>query len=327
PYELFGSAAQQALSYVGSVSGTFTRTADIANICAHLPYLNRQVVESILESLAEKDYLKPHGFKNRYGAGQDLYKLIDYRMIYGNFPVASQQIPISHGKKVLGHVPSINLLRIHRGNNIRFAGKKWQVKSAKAEGIEVITSNNQTHALDMKYSGKGVETDAFVLNAVLELLRKNDFELEIYAKADRNNMNSTVTSIKKLTQKNNIPFIKKNGKYTYLTFAGNLVNKAIALITNQYDFEVDDIKLTCSTRVNWESIPTNPNSYDVIFEHLFEADSDQTFYQSLLPASFQKHEFLQKWLKDSTIESQLKRLQRSNSVEASYEHMLEWVYF
>lgn len=324
PYDLFGSAAQQALSYIGSVNGSFTRAADINDFCIHLPHMKRQITDIILESLTEKGYLKQHGFKSQYGAEEKLYKLIDYRMIYGNFPVNSRQITISHGKKVLGHVPSINLLRIPRGSNIRFAGKKWKVKSASSEGIEVIASDNQTPALDMMYSGKGTGTDVFVLNSVIELLCASDFESDIYPSKDRDNVSLMVESVKRQVRKNSIPFIKKNGKYTYLTFAGQLVNKAIALITNQYEFEVNDTTLTCLTRINWSSIPVNPKDYEEVFDHLFEADSDQTFYQSLLPESLQRHEFLQNWLKDSTIILQLSRLQRSMSMEVYSAHMEEW---
>ncbi len=318
PYELFGSAAQQALSYIGSVDGAFTRTADLANTCKHLSHLDRKTLELILECLAEKDYLKPHGFKNRYGAGDNLYKLIDYRIIYGNFPAASQQVSVFYGKKILGSVPSINLLRINRGINIRFAGKKWQVKKAQSDGIEVILSNNQNPRLDMMYFGKSGGLDLFILNAMLQLIQKNNFEFDIYAKADRSDISNVVTYLNKIIPKNSIPFIKMNGKYIYLTFAGSLVNKAIALISNQCDFEIDDLKLTCPYKINWESIPIEPTNYAGIFEHLFESDSDHTIYQSLLPESLQKREFLQTWLKDFTIQEQLKRLQNSKSIEVPY---------
>jgi ATP-dependent Lhr-like helicase len=324
PYEFFGSAAQQALSCIGSTNGTFTRAADIADFCTHLPHINRKVTDMILESLAEKEYLKRHGFKNRYGAEENLYKLIDYRMIYGNFPVSSRQISISNGKKILGHVPSINLLRINRGSNIRFAGKKWKVVNSCSEGIEVIESGNQTHSIDIKYSGKGGATDAFVLNAVVELLCAGGFESDMYHPRERESVSLMVESIKKTVGNNSIPFIKKNGKYTYLTFSGKLVNKAIALITDQYEFEVSDTTLTCFTRINWNTIPINPKDYEKVFDHLFEADSDQTFYQSLLPDSLQRHEFLQNWLKDSTIKIQLSRLQRSMPIEVSCGHLKEW---
>jgi len=324
PYELFGAAVQQALSYIGSVEGKFIRTAELAQMCEHLPHLDRLALESIFECMSEQEYLLPHGFKNQYGAGQNLYKLIDYRMIYGNFPVSSQKIPIFYKSKILGYVPSINLLRIHNGSNIRFAGKKWQVKKAKIEAIEVTISHNSDDIVNMIYLGSGMGIDSFVLNAVLEIIYHDELEFELYAKDDREMMQSLFVSIRKSMKENTIPYFKSHDKYVYLTFAGSLINKAIALITKQYDFKANDTTLICSTKINWNNIPTNPNDYELVFDDLFEANSNQTFYQSLLPEIFQKREYLQNWLRDSMNSMHLQRLRNSLAIELNHELMSAW---
>ena len=122
PYSLFGSTVQQLLSYVGSVNGEYTRVADLTRLCSHLPHIERSAIESKLEKLEADGYLKAHGFKNRYGTGQMLYKLIDHRMIYGNFPLSTPEIVITHGKKNLGYVSSINLERVLKFNLISQLG-------------------------------------------------------------------------------------------------------------------------------------------------------------------------------------------------------------
>lgn len=324
PYELFGAAAQQALSYVGSVKGHFTRTAELAEICGHLPHLQRQALEPIFAALAEQDYLRAHGFKNRYGAGQKLYDLINYRMIYGNFPMNSQEVTVSHGKKVLGYIPQINLLRIHAGDVIRFAGKRWQVKRATVEGIEVDLPRGRRQAVDILYPGSGMGADGFVLGVVWDMLHQETFESELYAPTNRSRMQALWRSIQDLTPTDSIPFCRRPEGYTYITFAGNLVNKAIALITSQPDFRAEDTLLTCATRIDWNSIPSDPEAYEPVFGHLFQSGTEQTFYQTLLPVKLQRDEFLQMWLRDSTICTQLQRLRRSTPHEILPEQMERW---
>jgi ATP-dependent Lhr-like helicase len=324
PYGLFGAAAQQALSYVGSLEGQFIRTADLAGVCDHLPHLQRRALEPILAALAEQDYLRAHGFKNRYGAGQKLYDLIDYRMIYGNFPMNSQEVTVFQGKKVLGQIPQVNLLRIRAGDVIRFAGKKWQVRRATGEGIKVDVPRGRGQPVDILYPGGGMGLDGFVLSAVWDVLHQQQFEFELYAPADRGRIQALVRSIQELTPRDSVPFCRRQDDHMYLTFAGNLINKAIALITNQPNFRAEDAILTCPTRIDWNSIPIVPEAYEPVFGHLFQSAAEQTFYQTLLPVQLQRAEFLQMWFHDPTIRIQLQRLRASTPHEVLPEQMESW---
>lgn len=153
PFELFGAVAQQALSIIASDNGRFTRIADLCKSFEHRAYLDRTTVEQVLAELANKDYLQRHGFKNQYGAGENLHALVDYRMIYGNFGAGSQTIQIRHGSKVMGDIPTINLLRIQAGSLIRFAGRYWQVRNITNEHILVEPTSQRGKAVDFIYPG------------------------------------------------------------------------------------------------------------------------------------------------------------------------------
>lgn len=324
PYELFGAAAQQALSCIGSLGGRYTRIADLTDKCGHLPHLPRPILESIYSALAEQDYLRAHGFKNRYGAGQKLFDLIDYRMIYGNFPMNSQNITIFQGKKVLGHIPQINLLRIHTGNLIRFAGKVWEVRQITPEGIHVDFPRNRRQATDILYPGGGMGADGFVLGHIWNLLHQEEFEFDFYATKDRARISTLVQSFRELTSYDSIPFCRGSQGYTYLTLAGSLINKAVALFMSQPEFHVEDTLLVCTTQIDWGSIPTDPEAYEPVFSQLFHSGTEQTFYQTLLPFQLQRNEFLQMWLHDPTIRFHLRRLQRSTLHEVLQEQMERW---
>ncbi len=89
PFELFGAAGQQCLSVIASDDGRFTQIGFLCDLLKHKPYLQRDVVESILAELASNGFLQRHGYKNRYGADEELHQLVDMKMIYGNFGVGS----------------------------------------------------------------------------------------------------------------------------------------------------------------------------------------------------------------------------------------------
>ncbi len=75
--------------------------------------------------------------------------------------------------------------------------------------------------------------------------------------------------------------------------------------------QTDDISLLVPLPISWRSIPCNQIGYESIFHLLFEASSEQSIYQSLLPPELQLHEFFQEWLKDEATPSILKRLVNS----------------
>jgi ATP-dependent Lhr-like helicase len=91
PYDLFGAVGQQCLSVIASNSGRFTRIADLCDLVEHKPYLSRDIVEAILADFAFSGFLQRHGYKNQYRADEELHRLVDMKLIYGNFGIAPKR--------------------------------------------------------------------------------------------------------------------------------------------------------------------------------------------------------------------------------------------
>lgn len=311
PYELFGAVGQQCLNVIASLGGRYTRIADLCEVMDQHSYLERPTVETVLAELADKGYLQHHGFKNQYGAGEQLYVLQDYRMIYGNFSAGSQTVEVRHASKELGSVPAINLLRLRRGALVRFAGKRWQVRGLSAEGILVEPSEARGAAIDFTYPGGGVGFAPFLADRMWRLLHLEEFPADLLTKEVRDSVLVLKEQVQRFFEEDQIPHTRVPDGHCYLTFAGLSVNKAIALITEQSSYKADDLSLTVTMPVDWTSLPTEPQAYNKIFHQLFEATSEQSIYQSLLPRELQAREFLQDWLKDETVPQILTRLARS----------------
>jgi ATP-dependent Lhr-like helicase len=187
PFELFGAIAQQCLSMIASLGGRYTRIADLFQMVDNHSYLDRPTVESILAELAGNGFLKPHGFKNQYGADEMLHGLVDHQLIYGNFGAGSQTVDMYHGAKCLGAVPATNLLRIQRGDTVRFAGRCWQVEKASRSAITLQPSKAGRGAIDFTYSSGGPRCDAFVCDRMWRILQLGELNEHRLSTAIRGN--------------------------------------------------------------------------------------------------------------------------------------------
>ncbi len=313
PYELYGAVAQQILSIIASDEGRFTRIADLCQIVEHKPYLDRQVVESILAQLAAKGYLQHHGFKNQYGAKEMLYNLVDLKLIYGNFGTSSQTVDLYHGDKHLGDVPATNLLRIHQGSNVRFAGRIWQVQKVLREKI-LLHPSQSDQVMDFTYKNGGVEMDIFVVNRIWQLIHASEFPEDLFTLSLRHIIGEFRSRLCAVCSFHQIPYVLSNEGIQYFTFAGYLVNKAIGLLLCKDSFKASHVFLSVSSSINWTTIPSDPTAFEEIFPDLFEPSSNQSLFQSLLPLELQLHERKEEWLKDQAVTDALSRLSISSPV-------------
>lgn len=323
PYDLFGAVGQQCLSVIASDEGRYTRIADLCNFVEHKPYLSRDIVETILADLAANNYLQRHGFQNRYGADEELWPLVDMRLIYGNFGISSQTVDVFHGAKRMGEVPSINLLRIRAGKCVRFAGKCWRVKKASTDGIQLEPSGSTADVIDFSYGGSGVPSDPHNSDRIWRLIHSTDIAMDLFAKDLQPRILSFLEKIRHACSEDQIPYMRTSEGIRYYTFAGYLVNRAVGLITGKLNFKADDISLLVPSPVDWVSVPNDPSEYEQVSDRLFEESSKQSIYQQQLPLELQQREYLQDWLKDEVIPKILCRLSRATVVQILSFHELE----
>ena len=315
PYQLFGAIAQQCLSVIGSVNGKFTKISDLYDLIKSHDYLDRSTLEQILARLEEKNYLKKHGFKNQYGGNENLYRLIDYKMIYGNFAASSKSIEIRYSKKVLGEVPADNLNGLYNGALINFAGNVWKIRKISSNLIIVEPAKTKGNVINLKYSGGKITLDSFLFNSMWKIICEYDSYSELLHSSILDSVESYISKFRQKCTYNTIPYIKILNQFCYFTFAGSLVNKGIVNIIEHTQASFDDISILTYKMIDWNSIPTNPQDYESIFSLFVDKDTKLSIYQELLPAELQSHETSQSWLKDQVICDVLNRLSCSQPIE------------
>jgi ATP-dependent Lhr-like helicase len=274
--------------------------------------------------IADKGYLQHHGFKNRYGASEELHPLVDYRIIYGNFGIGSQHVEVRQRSKVLGEVPVINLLRLRPGHVVRFAGRNWRVTKASRESIVLDPTHAKARASDFIYPGAGIGSDPYLAQSMWRLLHGEAFPSELLALRLRELVSRAKDRLRSLCSINQIPYTRFPGRLAYLTFGGSIVNKAISIKTAQLDPKYDDAFLAGTSPIQWTTIPTIPQAFESVFDELFECSSEQSIYQKLLPERFQVQEFLEGWLRDKTIPEVLQRLSSSSPVKVPPNVFQDW---
>lgn len=314
PYELFGAVGQQCLSAIASEGGRYTQIAALLELMAHKPYINRTILESILAELASNGFLQRHGYLNRYGADEELYRLVDTKLIYGNFGVGSQTVDLYYQSKHLGEIPAMNLLRVQHGACVRFAGKSWKVGKISRDGIFLEPSPSSASTTEFSYGGRGAPSDPHNADRVWRLLHADEFPADLFSKDFRGQVEVWRESLRRLCSEDQIPFRRVPEGIRYFTFAGAIVNRAVALHAKKLGSSPEDISLLVPSPLEWDCVPSQPSDFEDFFHLLFEASSRQSLYQKQLPLELQEREYLQDWLKDLTIPRILDRLSKSTEV-------------
>ena len=319
PYKLYGSVVQQSLSIIAANEGRFVKSEELMTAHSHLPYINKFIMDSILAELCDKEFILKHNFKYSYAAYEKLFQIKDLRLIYGNFPLGTKMVRLMSGKKDLGEVPEINLVSIKQGSIVRFQGKYWCVKKVSTDLISLEPTSNKKNSIDFIYPSSKKRVDSYIINQVWFALH-NDINYKEYYDS---NLYTYIISRQKLIRDNipllSIPYIRYNDKIKYYTFGSMIVNRAIALFMDCTEFEADDISLTLSSPLSWNTIPENPMEYQIIFSKLFDNLEQQTIFQMQLPLELQLDEYLQYWLNNKTIEEILKRLKISIPLEINLD--------
>jgi ATP-dependent Lhr-like helicase len=315
PYDLFGAVGQQCLSVIASEGGRFTRIGDLCDLVEHKPYLSRDILEAILAELASSSFLQRHGYKNQYGADEELHQLVDMKLIYGNFGIGSQSVNLFHGAKRLGEVPAINLLRIRGSTCVRFAGKCWRVKRVSRDGIHLEPSRSTANVIDFSYGGSDIPSDPHITDRIWRLIHSQDVQMNVFGKDLRRRVMSFLGELRRACSEDQIPYQRTTDGICYYTFAGYIVNRAVGLFARKPEFKADDLSLFVPSPVDWALIPNRPSDYEEVFHLLFEVSAEQSLYQKQLPLDLQEREYLQDWLKDEEIPNTLCRLSKAATVQ------------
>lgn len=312
PYELFGAINQQCFSILAGKNGQYTKVRDFLAVFENQSYLSRDILDEILSTAADKEYLVKHEFKNQYGAGENLYFLKEENLIYGNFAIGSKMVEIKHKSQTIGEVPIDNIAKLSIREIIKFAGTQWQITRLSKSCIEVIPSQNCKYAKDLSYtSSSSLSRETFIFNHIWEMIHSDTLDFKNIQKGLRNDIIAPISILKNESSYHQIPVFDSGSYKCYYTFAGSLINYILIQFLNLNNAIANDISITSTIPIQWDKISINPEDYKIYLHQIIEGRQELSIYQEILPEKLQQIELMQPWLKDLTIIATLERLSTS----------------
>ena len=308
--ELYGAAVQQLLTLLAERSGGYERLGTLTEVFAPWPHLNTDVMRLIADSLAESEFVLPHSFLNRIGAGQRLHQLHDLGLIWGNFPASSSAVPLRVSGREIGTIPRVNLARLQQGAVIRFAGQRWRVNRIRRDGIYLETAAGSGNEVNISYGGLRPPLDPTIIEAMLHLLEAGVPDPHMRT-ADSVKFTAKAERIKKHIGGDVIPVAKDDKQFLYFTFGGQLLNGAIARYNRSTQYRAGEIVLESVEPINFSALPDDIDSLLPEALPLLTDPMSLTVFQQLLPSEVLDRELAQHWSGPGVYARSLNRLRRS----------------
>ena len=318
PMELYGAVVQQVLSMLRERKGGYIRLADIVETLSSWPHLARSTVDQIADALVEGNLCVRHGFQNRIGGGERFHDLERLRLLWGNFPARSREVPIRVRGGDLGSVPASNLTRLTRGVQIQFAGRVWTVSNVQANRIDVVPVRGRGSVTEIGYLGMGSGVHPAALDKARQMLIDRNWELDELAKSEMEELETKWQDLSRMLVEAELPFARDNSGYCYLTFAGSLVNDVICRWEKLDVYRVDDLCIWSPRFIDFRGVPNDPETLgDYAAESLAKA-GEMTIFQSMLPARLLQRDLIEHWCRDPHYARVLGRLVLSepNEIES-----------
>jgi ATP-dependent Lhr-like helicase len=317
PFRLCGAIAQQIMAILLE-RGTWVRTVDLMALTDHLGWLDRPTLEGILVELELKGYIIKHPFKNRWSAGDNLFRLKSLRMIYGNFPIGSREIAVMEGDLQLGEVPYENLMLFDEGALVRFNGRSWRVVERSESGIKLEPSDLRARA-DFRYGGEKARFDQYLIQTMwYSLFDDGAAADEISVTTWRQRYEAWRGALRECCTVNSIPYYADaGGRLHYLTCGGRVANGCIAAYNKLPMEDASDFGLVSPKPLRWDKLPDEAEDLVQYVTPGISGAAKQTLFQSLLPDTLQVDESREPWLKSPSTLSILRRLRSSRPVEVT----------
>jgi ATP-dependent Lhr-like helicase len=320
PLEIFGAGVQQLLSASIAQREAYVRIEELTRLLSTWDHFEPDVSRTVVDHLLDTGYLRPHGFLDRVGAGDELHRLHDMRMLWGNYAARSQQVPVTARGRPVGTVPAVNLLRVRPGAVILFAGRSWLVERTTPRQIEVAPTQRRG-GIDVTYSGPGADFDPTLLEEMITLIQ--DKVPPTGMSGDRAaRYLSGVGQLSSYVRRDTLPVARlADGSVVHFTFAGRLINTIIARWAGLDSFHAGEIVLQCGGELDLASLPADPGELQDLAADYLSRPLTLTVFQQLLPPEILVRELTDIWRKAPVYARQLRRLREAMPIAADPQVM------
>ena len=224
--ELYGAVAQQFCSIIDA-SGGYVGIKELAKVTSVWDHLSEEVCESILEELAAHDVLQKHPVYRRYGASAGLHELRERWQLWSNFSESSQGLDVRFNGRLIATVEVRQ--RAVCGDVISIGGSRYKITAIHPRnGIEVTAVRNLSANIYLDGSKQRIQPNFTKAEWIRRSMVAGSWEVDIRPVGIAQRVVSDLSELTDVLKRCATPLISKDGFLYYLTFAGEIINSAIA---------------------------------------------------------------------------------------------------
>ena len=308
-HELRGAYAQQLCSELDA-QGQFIGINKLTAIGAPWPHLDHAATLEVLDSLVDAGVIQKHPAYNRYGPDQGLHELHDRWQVWSNFAGNGQSIDVRTNQRHVGQIGTRNLATLHPGDVFLLAGRRWRIERISPRDITVVsTTANPTR--EVEQGGSRMTPSQTAAEWMRRVICDGSEAERVFPRTEAARLTELVEPLREPLRSGSTPVIRHGDKFHYFTFAGPLINGALAarfglpklsnavMLTTEGDLELT--KVTTSVAELMPGTLTSP--------------SERSQFQNLLPDEMLAAEDRSVIASDPTLAETLRRLRDSPVVE------------
>lgn len=316
-HELRGAYAQQLCSELDA-QGQFIGINTLAAIGAPWPHLHRDATIEILEALVDAGVIQKHPAYNRYGPDEGLHELHDRWQVWSNFAGSGQSIDVRTSQRHVGQIGTRNLATLRPGDVFLLAGRRWRIERISPRDIAVV-STTASPTREVEQGGSRMTPSQTVAEWIRRVLCDGTEAESVYPRAQAARLTEVVDPLRRALQAGATPLLRQSESYHYLTFAGPLINGALAARLGVSRLS-DAIVLTTESPLDTRKLPA---SVADLMPGTLTSPSERSLFQNLLPDEMLEAEGRSVTVSDPTLSDILRRIRSQPVVEVVAPGLLE----
>jgi ATP-dependent helicase Lhr and Lhr-like helicase len=314
--ELFGAYAQQLCSELDA-QGQFVGVNKLAAIGAPWPHLDRATTVDVLDTLVDAGIIQKHPAYNRYGPDEGLHEMHDRWQVWSNFSGSGQNIDVRTNQGHVGQVGTRNLPTLHPGDVFLLGGRRWRIERINPRAITVAsTTVNPTR--EVEQGGSRMTPSQTSAEWIRRVICDGIESACVYPRAEGARLAELVGPLRQALKSGWTPVVRHGDKYQYITFAGPLINGALAARFGLPKLS-NAVVLTTEHEVDLTNVPS---SVTELMPGTLTSPSERSQFQNLLPDEILEAEDRSIIASDPTLAEILHRLRTSPVVELESAHIL-----
>jgi ATP-dependent Lhr-like helicase len=324
PLEIYGAVCQQVVSIIMANKGFYKRS-EVISLLSSWNWITSAITAMILDELVYREILQRHPVQSRYGPASGGHDLVDRREIWSNFPLGSREIAIYEGAHEQGRIPGQNLLVLKNGVTFAFGGRKFSVRSVRADRVDVVAApSNAPAGVRIRYGGRRPPMDPALIQEEWRLMASDSIREDVDSPAEIVRISEALAPVLGMTY-SQIPYWREESSLTYLTCAGMKLNQAITAWAGGNPSSATELTLSVEEPMDFSRLPGDLHG---LAPHILAVEAmyagELTVFQNLLPHEVLVAERLDWWFKTPALSRALNRLRESTTMSVAAPRGLEW---